>query len=122
MGQSPLLLSVHLRLKQFSDPILYLQGGCNFILCRPAQRMWNFFVFRSSSNFQLPISITLSLSPSFLSALGSFVFCRTEWRMEMLSEKLLVSPAPRPVALHPARVRFVHQPTAELAKIFGIGC
>ena len=80
-------------LKQFSDPILYLHGGCN---CRDSatghEPMWNFFVFRSTSNSQSP----LRAPPS--SPLGSFVFCRTEWRMEMLSEKLLVSPghfAPR---------------------------
>ena len=92
-------------LKQFSDPIFQLHGGCNFFLCRQAtavhEPMWNFFVFRSSSNSQSPLlspSPLLSSPPLSPSTLGSFVFCRTEWRMEMLSEKLLVSPghfAPR---------------------------
>ena len=76
-------------LKQFSDPILlYLHGGCN---CRGDatghEAMWNFFVFRSSSNAQSPL-----LSPSTLPLSVHSFFCRTERRMEMLSEKLLVSP------------------------------
>ena len=79
MGQSPLLLSIHVRLKQFSDPILYLQGGCNFILCRPSQPMWNFFVFRSSSNSQSPL-LSLSLSP--LSPLSSRFIRFLSHRME----------------------------------------
>ena len=55
-------------LKQFSDPILQLHGGCNFFLCRQStavhEPMWNFLVFRSSSNSQSPLlSSPLPLFP-----------------------------------------------------------
>ena len=69
-------------LKQFSDPILYLHGGCN---CRGGrdratehEPMWNFFVLRSSSNSQSPLRALPSSLP--LSVHSFFVAPNGEWR------------------------------------------
>ena len=76
-------------LKQFSDPIFQLHGGCNFFLCRQAtavhEPMWNFFVFRSSSNSQSPL---LSPSPLLSSPLLSSSFPLDSRFIRFLSHRM----------------------------------